>query len=182
MKKNGQLILLILLATAALGQKLPIQVKHSGDPHTSCGKATLGSGFEKAGMVQYVARPRIIDSKWHDTQLTIKVFVVSECCPPDYLGYLAKSDTLVLYYGNEKHLPTKAGAPEEVEICLCGTSGCCYEFEYNVNGLNRNTNYIVAVSDVLDIGFREAYAIGYINGKHKSIRYSNLCESLEVTK
>jgi hypothetical protein len=161
-----------------MAQKRPIQVSYTPDYNNSCGEVILGSGFEKSGMVRYVARPKILESKWNGRQLTIKIFVVSDCCPPDYLGYMEQSDTLILYYGDKKSLPTKSGMPDEVEICLCGHNGCCYEFEYSINGLSRSTNYLVAVSDVLAFGLKP-YTIGYTDSKYKSVHYATECLSLD---
>jgi hypothetical protein len=178
MKRGSALVLLSLTIGIAIGQKRPIQVSYTPDYNNSCGEVILGSGFEKSGMVRYVARSKILESKWNGRQLTIKIFVVSECCPPDYLGYVERSDTLILYYGDKKGLPTKDGMPDEVEICLCGHNGCCYEFEYVINGLSRSTNYLVAVSNVSAFGLKP-YPIGYIDSKYKSVHYSRQCLSLE---
>lgn len=169
----------LLIVNNALGQERLIQVSYTRDAQSSCGHVTLGSGFEKSGMVQYVARPKIIHSKWVEGQLTIKIFVVSDCCPPDYLGYIVNSDSLKLYYGDKKSIPDKDGRPKEVEICMCGFNGCCYEFEYKVKGLKQDENYLVTVSDVLDIGSIKPYPIGYTDSKYKSVRYSTDCKSFD---
>jgi hypothetical protein len=179
MKTVFGLIFLSLTANISLGQKSLTQVNYTHDPNSSCGHVTLGSGFEKSGMVQYVARPRIIELRWMDGQLTIKIFVVSVCCPPDYLGYMVHSDTLKLYYGDKKSIPDKYGRPKEVDICMCGHNGCCYEFEYKINGLEKEKNYLVAVSDVLSIGSIEPYPIGYTDSRYKSVHYLMKCSSFE---
>ena len=140
MKTVLGLIFLLLTVNISLGQQRLIEVNYNHDPNSSCGHVTLGSGFEKSGMVQYVARPRILESKWIDQQLTIKIFVVSDCCPPDFLGYMVHSDTLKLYYGDKKSIPDKYGRPKEVDICMCGHNGCSYEFEYEINGLQKDKN------------------------------------------
>jgi hypothetical protein len=173
-------IIFISITSIAWGQKRPIPVNFDSDTNNSCGHVSLGSGFEKSGMVQYVARPKIIESKWDGRQLTIKIFVVSDCCPPDFLGYVEQSDTLNLYYGDKKSLPNKNGQPQEIEICMCGHNGCCFEFEYRIKGLKRNTNYLVAISDVIGIGRITPYPIGYTDSKDKSVHYSRACTSFNV--
>jgi hypothetical protein len=174
------LTLFSLILNVAMGQKRLTQVHYARDSAYSCGHVTLGSGFEKSGMVQYVARPKIIESKWTDRQLNIKIFVVSDCCPPDFLGYTEQSDTLNLYWGDKKSIPDEHGTPKEVDICMCGSNGCCYEFEYSIAGLKRNTNYLVAVSDILGIGRVKPYPIGYTDSKEKSVYYSNECDSFDA--
>lgn len=180
MKTVLGLIFLSLILNNSSGQDRPIEVNYNHDPNSPCGHITLGSGFEKSGMVQYVARPRIVESKWTDRQLTIKIFVVSDCCPPDYLGYMVHSDTLKLYYGDKKSIPDKYGQPKEVDICMCGINGCCYEFEYKIDGLKKDKNYLVAISDVLGIGSINPYPIGYIDSNNKSIHYAMECSSFEI--
>jgi hypothetical protein len=180
MKAVYGLILLSLTVNISLGQKRLIEVNYNHDPTNSCAHVTLGSGFEKSGMVQYVARPRIIESKWIDRQLTIKIFVVSDCCPPDYLGYMVHYDTLKLYYGDKKSIPDMYGQPKEVDICMCGHNGCSYEFEYKINGLKKDKNYLVAISEVIGMGSINPYPIGYTNGRYKSIHYSMKCNTFEV--
>jgi hypothetical protein len=159
MKAVLGLIFLSLTVNISLGQKRLVEVNYNRDPSSSCAHVRLGSGFEKSGMVQYVARPTIIESKWMDRQLTIKIFVVSDCCPPDYLGYMVHSDTLKLYYGDKKSIPDNYGRPKEVDICMCGHNGCPYEFEYKIDGLEKHKNYLVTVSDVLGIGSINPYPI-----------------------
>jgi hypothetical protein len=180
MRRVWVLILFVLAGNIATGQKHPTQVRYGQDANSACGNVILGSGFEKSGMVRYVARPKIVESKWSGRQLTIKIFVVSECCPPDYLGYVKQADTLILYYGDKKNIPTKNGS-EEIGICMCGNNGCCYEFEYRIKGLNRNTNYLVAASPVLYIGRFKPYPLGYTDGRNKSIYYSAAGDSLETS-
>jgi hypothetical protein len=180
MKFVVSLIFLSVTINICLGQNALTKVDYHYNPNQSCMLVALGSGFEKSGMAQYVARPRIIESKWLDRRLNIKIFVVSDCCPPDYLGYMVHSDTLKLYYGDEKSIPDKNGQPKEIDICMCGPTGCCYEFEYVIDGLNANKNYLVTVSDVLGIGSRDAYPVGYTDSSLKSIHYSTACNSFKV--
>lgn len=177
MKIAWGLLLISLTLNATQGQVLPVQVGYTPAADNSCHEANLGSGFSKSGMVQYVARPVILHSKWSGDDLSIRIFVVSDCCPPDYLGYVVKSDTLILYYGDKKSVPQKYGSPAEIDICMCGHNGCCYEFEYNITGLNQKINYLVKISDVVGIGLAPPRPIGYVNGREKSIYYHE-CDSL----
>jgi hypothetical protein len=179
MKRIYLLVLLSFTVNISFGQKYPIQVSYDEDSNSSCGTVTLGSGFEKSGMVRYVARPKIIESKWRGRQLTITIFTVSGCCTHDYLGYVEQSDTLILYYGSQVNLPNKHSGHKEVEICMCGHNGCCFEFEYRITGLKKKTNYLVAISDVMGIGLIKPYLIGYIDEENKSIHYSQDCDLLE---
>ena len=174
------LILISLSVTISLAQTRAIPVKYNYDPNAGCKQVVLGSGFEKSGMVQYVARSKIIESKWIGKQLSIKIFVVSDCCPPDFLGYLVRNDTLQLYYGDKRSIPVKEGQPKEVEICMCGHNGCGYQFEYKIDGLKKNRNYLVGLSDVLGIGSRAPIPIGYTDGRFKSINYPKEGGLLEV--
>jgi hypothetical protein len=54
---------------------------------------------------------------------------------------------------------------------MCGHNGCGYQFEYKIDGLKKNRNYLIEISDVLGIGLRSPIPIGYSDGKYKSINY-----------
>jgi len=178
MKRVFGLLFLSLIANMLMGQNGLKQVDYTKEPKNTCRHVTLGSGFEKSGMVQYVARPKILESKWSGGQLTIKIFVVSDCCPPDYLGYMVHSDTLKLYYGDKMSISDKHGRPKEVQIC-CGFNGCCYEFEYKIKKL-KHKNYLVVTSNVLGIGLIKPFPIGYTDSEYKSVHYSSECRSFDV--
>lgn len=181
---RGILLAAVGLVTSILasGQRLPTEIKIVHPFDVSCQDAELGWGFELSGMVNYVARPKIIQSSWLEQTLSIGISVVAECCPPDFLGYSIQKDTIVLYYGFKQNIPTVRNPTDQIQVCLCGHSGCCYEFEYQIPNLRKNINYLIATSNVLDLNLnfkKSPNPINYLRSEHKSIFYQH-CDFPEL--
>jgi hypothetical protein len=174
------MVLMFAIGCQVKAQKTQLRELHpSHEIDNLCqGSVSLGSGFERSGMNNRVVPPRILESYWRADTLFVRLAVVLDCCPHDYLGYTLAADSLVLYYGVKSDIPPEKGEVSEIRVCLCVDTGCCYEFEYEIPGLNKATNYWIGAQDVVVFRRLNPFPLQYLYPEKQSILYSS-CDNLD---